>query len=95
MGRFGHNLVTHTLEEPNMNEPTSAPESGPVEDRKELIEGSRSIEWIVPVQPIIFDPYVPGGSDLPMSTSSVDDGASSADSGQVDAQPTTQPETNP
>jgi hypothetical protein len=78
-----------------MNEPTGAPESGPIEDRGELIEGSRSIEWIVPVEPIIFDPYVPGGSDLPLSTSSGNDGASSADSGQVDVQPTTQPETNP
>jgi hypothetical protein len=78
-----------------MNEPTSAPESGPVEDRGELSENSRSIEWIVPVQPIIFDPYVPGGSDLPLSTSSVADGASSADSGHVDVQPTAQPETNP
>jgi hypothetical protein len=65
-----------------MNEPTSAPESGrPVEDRGELIEGSRSIEWIVPVQPIVFDPYVPGGSDLPLSTSSGNDSASSPDSG--------------
>lgn len=78
-----------------MNEPTSAPESGPVEDRGQLIEGSRSIEWLQTVEPIIFAPYVPGGSDLPVSTSSVDDGASSTDSGQVDAQPTTQPETNP
>jgi hypothetical protein len=77
-----------------MNEPTSAPESGPVEDRRELIE-NRSMEWLAPVEPIIFAPYVPGDSDLPLSTSSVDDGASSADSGQVDAQPTTQPETNP
>jgi hypothetical protein len=77
-----------------MSEPTGAPESVPVEDRGELIEG-RSIEWIAQVQPIIFDPYVPGGSDLPLSTSSVDDGASSADSGQMDAQPTTQPQTNP
>jgi hypothetical protein len=77
-----------------MNEPTSAPESGPIEDRGEPIE-ERSIEWIVPVQPIIFETYVPGGSDLPLSTSSGNDGASSADSGQGDAQPTTQPETNP
>ena len=77
-----------------MNEATGAPEPGPVEDHGELIE-NRSIEWLQTVEPIIFEPYVPGGSDLPLSTSSGDDGASSADSGQGDAQPTTQPETNP
>jgi hypothetical protein len=77
-----------------MNEPTSPPESGPVEDRRELIEGSRSIEWLHKVQPIVMDPGTPGLLDFPTPSSSVDQAALPGDSGQDGVQSPPQPDAN-
>lgn len=37
----------------------------PTSGREDLVEGSRSVEWLEPVQPIIYEPHQPSGSDLP------------------------------
>jgi hypothetical protein len=80
----------------NMTESNSAPRPRPAVHRPILADESRSIEWLQVVEPIIFDPYVPGDSDLPTTSSSVDQVASpgdSGDSGQADAQSAAGPET--
>jgi hypothetical protein len=74
-----------------MNEPTSAPESGPVEDYVELTE-NRSIEWLQTVEPIVMDPGTPGLLDFPTPSSSVDQAALPGESGQGGVQSTPQPD---